>query len=175
MCICLILSSDTFLVWLRKTMKNVTWPNQFPCAKSKECNKNSSISVYSRRDGLKRSCSKSDQHAWQRGNWCTITIWNRNVTCIYTRSILIKIPDFLKAPFLPLFFWDQLLYILPSSQKPEQLQIYLFCCFLNKNSPKFEIRTLTVVIKSPGMLDPGENGDSSSSETLVDFHQITRH
>jgi len=64
-------------------MKNVRWPNQFPCVESKVRNNNSSvILVYSRRDGLKRGCSKSDQHAWQRGNWWTITISNRNVTCI---------------------------------------------------------------------------------------------
>jgi hypothetical protein len=113
-CFGLILSSDTFLEWRRKSMKNVRWPNQFPCVKSKVCNKNSSItSVCSRRDGLKRVCSKSDQHAWQRGNWCTIAISNRNVTCIYT--ILIKIPDVLKAQFFMLFFWDKLLYILTSS------------------------------------------------------------
>jgi hypothetical protein len=124
MCIGLILSSDTFLEWRRKSMKNVGWPNQFPCVKLKVCNKNSSIiSVYSRRDGLKRSCSKCDQHAWQRGNWCTIKISNLNVTCIYT--ILINIPDVLKAPFLPLFFSDKFcILFLPLNSQSNYKFIY---------------------------------------------------
>ena len=177
-CVGLILWSGNFLEWFRGTTKNVRWPDQFPCAQSKECNKNSSIfSVYSRRDGLNRICSKSDHHARQRENLGTIIISNRNVTCIY--SILNKILDVLQAPFFPLFFWDKPFYILSfflSLKSQINYKFIYFAVFFNKNSPQFEILTLgTIVSKSPGLLDPVEIGDSSSSKTLAYLHQITRH